>query len=63
MAIRLLDTKAVLSIERIYGKDVLLKEKRWYRCLCGYKIKGTISSSGPLAVIVPSGETYCKDML
>jgi hypothetical protein len=28
MAIRLLDTKAVLSIERIYGKDVLLKEKR-----------------------------------
>ena len=28
MAIRLLDTKAVLSIEGIYGKDAILKECR-----------------------------------
>lgn len=32
-------------------------------CLCGYKIKGTISSSDPLVVEVLSGETHCKDML
>lgn len=61
MAIRLLDTKAVLSIEGYMAK--MLKEKRWCRCLCGYKIKGTISSSDPLVVEVLSGETYCKDML
>lgn len=60
MAISLLDAKATLSIERYMAKMFVLKEKRWRCCLCGYEIKGTIASSGPLAVTVPSGEHIVK---
>lgn len=60
IAISLLDAKITLSIEGYMAKMFVFKGKRWWHCLCGYQIKGTIASSGPPVVTVLSGEHIVK---